>query len=751
MESPENLKLWLTGHTAALHPCPQAIRNSVVTLGNIQHCVKSVSEPRKARMKPPMPALSPVGIDISNFYGFRNTFQMLPENCVIGILSAVTHWIVATVPARVSPHLSVLCNAHCSSLLRLVCRQSVRSNPAHSYNRPVFMMKSLTLFVVVASLSLVSVSAIADEVRTWTSGNYKIEAKFIESTDGSVILEKPEGDRVTVPLSRLSQEDQAHVKVLLADPPKDSPFMELDDPVADNGPKKFAIDWTDAHNVTLSVGNHWNVELEESPQLDFKPRLAGLLGKKDFWQNSTGISVSVPTRRAAISYASSKPGSRNTKSRILMVDLATGRTLHNVTVDGSFSIRHLHPDGERIICERPTDKDKFGRSKGYTYETVTCEDGSLNVIDTWNPFDGTKAGPHKVRSMQFAADNKLVILDQEGRVGVFDFATRQPIMQTRIPRTSLSSISPDGKLLLWCGDSKVGMIDLEKQEAVANGPAPGMTSWVKAKFSPSGKRIAASSQKKLMIWDTESGDVLFEGGVPGIYLSRGLEFPDDDFVLLAKQYLFNWETKIKLWEYTGMASRICSHGHIFCVAGNSLVTAKLPHANALKMLQKTKEQSDLFVVRKGQALAIDVSKIAKKYREEVRTSLEQQIEKIGCSVAENAKVTVTASITGPVKIKLRSLQAGDFDFNQFTSFININYDGKSIWRASSSNTPSSLRTPRDKSYKQQLADAGAKPSLAFFRMTQLPEYLQKPAPGASPTAVRNRQAIGVSHIADAKR
>ena len=55
-------------------------------------------------------------------------------------------------------------------------------------------------------------------MRTWTdsSGLYKIEARFVELADGKVTLEKDDGTRKSMPLDKLSENDQELAKKLAA-------------------------------------------------------------------------------------------------------------------------------------------------------------------------------------------------------------------------------------------------------------------------------------------------------------------------------------------------------------------------------------------------------------------------------------------------------------------------------------------------------------------------------------------------------
>ncbi len=91
--------------------------------------------------------------------------------------------------------------------------------------------------------------------------------------------------------------------------------------------------------------------------------------------------------------------------------------------------------------------------------------------------------------------------------------------------------------------------------------------------------------------------------------------------------------------------------------------------------------------------------------------------------------------------------AGSFQIDRYTSTVTFEFEGKKIWSSSQSNVPGALTSPREKSYQQQIDDAGAKPNLRFFGYVNLPKYLQKPSGAASSRpGARPQQTLGVSKV-----
>ncbi len=580
------------------------------------------------------------------------------------------------------------------------------------------------------------------EIRTWTdrTGKFKIEAEFVEVKDGVAVLKRADQNRIEVPLDRLSDQDQTFVKSQLE--PAD-PFKVVPSPAATPlKPGEVAEpSWEGATEVPVGAGDRWEVKVGEAPPMGFPPKAAALPKKTDFFEGLSGLAVSAAAKRGVLSYHLKGRGrDGQSTSRIVVIDLATARTLANAPLDGEFSVLAVHPDGKRIVAQR---KQTVGRDAKQTLVTLTALGNKATVVDEWIPYSQADERSRNVRFAEFTPDGKFITANEPGTVVVWDFDTRQIDFYFNIPRTSIPALSPDGKLIGYSGGDKVGLVDLTTREPIALKSAPQMNFWVKAQFSPSGKRLAASSQQKLMIWDVETGDVLFQGEIPGVALAFGLHFPAEEFVLLSNEYLVEWSSGIKVWQYTGGSHPVCERGVVF-YGGDALVPIAMPQPEATRLLDQAKKQSDLFVVKKGTALKLDVSGVPAQYQDEVQKSLTRQIEAIGCKVAATADVTVKATVTGPVKDSVSYFSAGSFEIDRYASTITFEYGGKTLWQGSQSNVPGFLSSPREKSYQQQIDEASAKPNLYYFGHVHLPEFLQKPSESSGPG--RAQQTLGVSKV-----
>jgi hypothetical protein len=161
------------------------------------------------------------------------------------------------------------------------------------------------------------------------------------------------------------------------------------------------------------------------------------------------------------------------------------------------------------------------------------------------------------------------------------------------------------------------------------------------------------------------------------------------------------------------------------------------------MLAEAKAQSDLFILKKGAPVALDLRSVPRQYQGEVRELLMDNIEKMEFKYSENAPVTIKATITGPTQEAISYHFAGNFVVNQYNSIVSIEYDGKSIWAQRSTNVPGAVSGRDQADIKRQLDEAGRQPNTNFFGGVRLPDFLQKPSADGKP---QDQQMLGSSQI-----
>lgn len=634
-------------------------------------------------------------------------------------------------------------------------------------------MKSLSFFLIFSCLVVVSQRAtIAQDYRTWkdATGSYQVKAEYVRLDDGKVVLRKEDGTELAVPLDKLSPIDQGYVEgrkssAPAADPnnpfqvmgadKKSTPAQTSPQPAAaapatttssTGVPTTLSVDCNVGPETAIAVSN-WQPAMDEQPLLAYDLKPIPLKGKSDFWEKLAHTAVNSTCGRMVLTHHFSKPGRDSKKiTRMELVDLKTGQTLANASGDGLWKALAIADDGERIVVQDVSQRDVSGETLG----TVTLRGKKIVPIDLWKPYEKMdKAVKEKiVRFARFINGGKLLTLSQNGRVVIWDFESRTPVRRFNYHGACQPSLSNDRKYLAICGGDIFGIVNLEDASATPSVmKAPQMNYWLSSSFSPTCKRFAAATMGKLMVWDVASGDVLFEGKIPGVPTNGQVHFPHEDFVMINNDKVIEIDSKIKLWRYHG-ASPVNIGGQTAFVhigkGSGKMLPISIPHPEALALLQEAKSDSDLFILKKGAKVSLDLNQVPQRYRGDVEQKLKENLERKGFVYAGSAPLVLTAKITGPTQEAINYTFAGSFVFNQYDSFLNLNYEGKSLWGSRASNVPGMV-SGRDKAgIKKQLQQAGSKPNLGFFGGAQLPDYLQKPSAGSSNN--RDAQMLGSTAI-----
>lgn len=608
--------------------------------------------------------------------------------------------------------------------------------------------------------------AFGQDARTWkdASGKFEIKATFVRVDGENVILKKTDGATIKVPLEKLSPVDQGYVEGLRAqsssspeNPFEVMPAAESDKsnagdsspssttPSASGAVRTFKVDYEACPETEISIGE-WNPRLAPQPSSPLSLKKINLKPKADFWEKHARSTFNVFAKRAVITHHFGRPGQPAT-TRMELVDLESGRSLANASGEGKWDALAIDDNGQDIVVQNVSDEKESQGQLG----TVRLQGKKIVPIDLWKPYEQMTEDPKEkiVRFARFINNDRLLTLSQNGQVVIWEFASRKPVRRFQYHGACQPSLSNDRKFLAICGGDVFGIVNLEDENQTPSvKKAPGMNYWLNSSFSPSCKRFAAATMQKLMVWDVATGNVLFEGNIPGLQTAGKLLFPDEDFVIVNNDKLIEFSSGIKLWRYHGAAANMV-HGETVFVHvgkdGGKIIPTKIPHEAARRMLAEAKAQSDLFILKKGAPVSLDLRGVPRQFETEIRKALTANVEKMGFKMSESAPVVLKATIEGPTQEAISYHFAGNFVVNQYNSAVSIEYDGKSIWSQRATNIPGAVSGRDQADIKRQLDEAGRKPNLGFFGAVRLPDFLQKPS---SDGAQQDQQMLGSSLVND---
>jgi hypothetical protein len=312
----------------------------------------------------------------------------------------------------------------------------------------------------------------------------------------------------------------------------------------------------------------------------------------------------------------------------------------------------------------------------------------------------------------------------------------------------MPALSPDRKLIAYCTGGQVGLFDVDKREVVAQQATGESLHFPCLAFSPSGKQLGCVAFDKVLMWDVATGKLEREFKCPGIVINGKIDFPAENFMLVGNDYLIDLPNQLKLWKYDGYKQARTVGGTTFftVVTGKqrALVNTPLPHAEARDLLQKATEQPDLFVLRPGVTVKLNLSGVSDAAaRERVRKGLTERLAAIKCQAGDSGAIELVASVEGPKQREIRFRHAGTFQMQEYRSRVKFVYQGQPVWETSATNVPGFMIHLEEGENVATYLRKREKPGYAFFERVELPRFLQKPTKGQGPS---RGQTLGQSTI-----
>ncbi len=477
-------------------------------------------------------------------------------------------------------------------------------------NRPLAKSLFWQCCFFVSVILLASPQATAQEIRTWSSANgaYSIQAKLVEVTGDSVVLEKEDGQQITVEISQLSQFDQKYIKS--QQPPgartqkRTSGPMNYQDVVVLQAERE--IPWhgsgvTPATRVTLSKENVFNLEDDVS----FNPFKNGMLCD--------------PSGQMLL-FATTKAGS-DTVAQVF--DLAEGKSLGSIMINGKPLA--LSPNFKSLI----TDPGPMRGGISWLY----ASDSKIREKLNW------QFSPKPMARMEwayFVTDRLLLSADSEGILSLWDLDARSLRWQIMSHKRCIPAVSHDQKYLVSTNGRFLFQIEIEPGRVVGCQPMTFSNPTAFA-FSPSGKTVACVSIGSIKQIDATSGKLLEHFNYVGRPDARiGGWVGDDKMIVMplrasnASVVDFRLKGEIRRYQIRGVTNlgTFDALGRLWSVIRNvdggqisySLEANHLPHQTALEWADQQNAETIAFLKR-GDSVHLDVKAI-------VHNASERQIEEL---------------------------------------------------------------------------------------------------------------------------
>lgn len=605
-----------------------------------------------------------------------------------------------------------------------------------SFTRKPMGLASLAFLCV---LCLSYAASLAQEQRTWTdkTGKYKIEGKLKALVDGKAVLVKSNGSEVKIDVKKLSDADQKYIE---AHPPEDgdNPFEE-GDPMPDGDTpaatgKTAKVDWTEVPAIAIAPsGDEWKFKTPiAGPQREpLKNRAVPLPPKSNFFEGVSGMAVNYAATRAVVVYGLDDPKPEGT-TRLVLCDLASGKTLLKTSTKGKLAPVALNDKGTQVLMRRA----EFGFGNNDRLEIWNLSPQGIEKALVWHPNDDTTGGNRDVKWGAYLEEDRFLTLGANGRLAMWKANSAEPTFALQIDGGSAPALSPDRKLLAFSTGQQVGVLDLEKSEVVALQATP-HTPWPHLCFNPDGTMLALATHGKLLVWNFADGN-LYRDIPMSAHVNGSMVWPHPQFMLLGKSQLFDIENQVKMWTYNGGdAVEMVGMGQCAFVVNagtdkpGALVIGQVPTSAFEKKLAEAKKQPDFFVLKPGVTvkLMLDALQDAQE-REKARAALTTKLKERGCEVGANGTIELVATTEAGEEQDVSYHGFGISPFKtykvrNYLSKLSFNYQGKVCWQTSGSSVPGFIQLKEGETIEQVLRRS-ERPNYAVFQNVELPKMLMKP-------------------------
>jgi hypothetical protein len=461
---------------------------------------------------------------------------------------------------------------------------------------------------------------------------------------------------------------------------------------------------------------------------------------------ATGIAVRPEVNRAVVSLKWEKKGQPST-TRLALCDTAAGKILTEWQVPSYQAVIDLSPDGRAIL----TAFSQPGKERNTLRLWFIGSDGKLRKL-AWVPHppsrpDGILQDPsyrndssasQEIRWAGFVGNDRIVSFSRYGQLRVFDTDGANPLFSLEGSECR-PALTPNGSKIAVLTGNAVTLVDPIAGAVIGTRSVGQVPQHPALAFSPDGSKLAIGGNGKALLLNLTSGDVQ-QVVLPKLHITDTGMF-DKPFGWVGNQYLFAdrqlyyLQRPMPVWEYTGIEQiQFRGKNTWACVrpAGSStstLAAYALPQLQPLMNLAVASQRPDLFVLKTGDGVRIDVEGLPEKKRAEAQTALEQRLRALGYQIDPAAKAVVFASVeTVGTKTSIGYSGYETYSYMKKPAVLRLVLNGKELWSdAWAIDPPFSVRLPAAVSLNDHLKELPiGEPNYKLFASADFPSYFPNP-------------------------
>jgi hypothetical protein len=488
----------------------------------------------------------------------------------------------------------------------------------------------------------------------------------------------------------------------------------------------------------------WNYQPQEFTNLEFEPQRVDI----------SGIDAKHTVKQFPLN-RSGKVGAMTThwpreQTQVNVMDFQAGEVIASVSTPKELQVLAVDDSGERLAVGT----DAFGFGENRELGTFLIRDGALVEESVFVPFPDLPVSGVDVEAADFVGDHHLLAVSESGRVSLWNLETLREECGFDLKGNVRIATGPDPSIVAFADEEKFGLFDISRQKFLGVSRLPDGIKRPEIAVSPDGSRLVLAVQDKAVVVDMRNGETELELPLSSVGLQT-IEFASNDFLLASSSDLYSIPDRMLVWSYSGAAHSTSVGGTTFFVSGRpetkgTVIPVALPDFSAAGALETARTQPDLYVVRPGVEVKIDVSQVPAQFRQAVQIALSKQLKERDLTVAEESDVVFVAKITGPEQ---KVVEYGSFGFggggaayeiSEYESTLEIQWNGDVAWRKKLTNAPGGITAKKGQSIQDALREATAQPNLKMFEQSGIPAYVPKP----DGSKVKSNNALGHSSVDD---
>ncbi|HEY2839998.1 MAG TPA: SHD1 domain-containing protein [Pirellulales bacterium] len=560
--------------------------------------------------------------------------------------------------------------------------------------------------------------------RTWSdrSGKFKIEATIARFDSDKVVLKRTDGKEVSVPVERLSPEDQKII-VKAGGPTPAADGKESEDAGSgDKAAPKPAIELTEtdlseATPLDVSHTDNWTYKPDvASKELGLRAGRLALGQRLAFGERAEDLLISPSKQTAFVVF---KPGDKRKDGtqpgpRIVACDLAKRKVLAAGEFHSGQQPLDLSEDGTLLLARASRDSPEKG-----TVLTLYALDGfEAKPKLAWKPY----AEGRETREVSWAGfiDSKHVLtMSDRSSLVMWDLtAGVKPVYRTGSDVFGGASIafSPNKKYLAMCDRTGAAILEPLTGAVAGHLSMSDLGFRPKAAFRDDGRKLAIVGGSRVRVWDLDRRQIDRDFSVDRVRLDSGVSWADDDRLISSHGDLIDVERRIVLWKYQGVSDTTkLIRESLWTVSdngrdGQTLIGARLPHEAARSRANSIKP-NDILVIKPGMDVSLEMQFVGTPQDQEtVHQALLKRLTDNGMKVVPQSNLKLVAQIKPGKAMTIAYRTFGSRNESQYSAMsqvMELSYvlNGQPVWtHKGETSPPHILHTKKGQTIDQALAD-----------------------------------------------